>query len=288
MYVMSAMVRAIAYGDLLEDYLDRKLDRVKTQNATIPSFIANDPDFAVPTTESSADAQSQQEVASDDSPTATRGEDDGISTTTLGSATLGAAGSFFDLPEAARQLDATLYSVLKMCVKGCKRILLDCTSFPSYVQGMCILARHADISRNDRITRAFDGVDKLSFNGDVTVWQADTVRAIRELLDSGASIMHFVLARIMKSFNGKLKTIQYRIAQDINSRAISDNTNIYDMVQSYATEIASVGDSKHQTNNVNVTCGYCQNVGHTENECRKKQAAQKGKGKKRWQGHVCG
>ena len=123
-----------------------------------------------------------------------------------------------------------LYSVLKMCVHGSKKILLDCVSFSSYIQGICIFTRYADISRNDKITRAFDAMDQISFNGNVTVWQADAVRAIRELLESGASIMHFVLTRIMKSFNGKLKTIQCRIAEDVNGRVVDDNTNVFGMI----------------------------------------------------------
>ena len=71
---------------------------------------------------------------------------------------------------------------------------------------------------------------------------------VRELFDSGATVMHFVLTRILKSFSGKLTTIQYRIAEDINQRIIDENTNIYDMLQKYAVEIASVGASKTHVN----------------------------------------
>ena len=63
------------------------------------------------------------------------------------------------------------------------------------------------------------------------------------MLESDASIMHFDLTHIMKSFNGKLKTVQYRFAEDVNGRVIDDNTNVFDMVQSYATDISSIGGS---------------------------------------------
>ena len=98
--------------------------------------------------------------------------------------------------------------------------------------------------------------------------------------------MHYVLTRIMKSFNGKLKTIQYRIAEDINQRVIDDNTNIYDMVKKYAVEIASVGDTKTnvnmasdegsaaentKANTTGATCTYCGKRNHTAAQCYKKK-----------------
>ena len=114
----------------------------------------------------------------------------------------------------------------------------------------------------------------------------DTVRKFRELFDSGASIMHYGLSRVMKSFNGKLKTIQYKIAQDLNSRVTNGQTNVFDMIQEYAAAVASVGDSVHtgankiaDVNDGPEPCGFCHNLGHTEAVCRKKQAA-KGRGGK--------
>ena len=72
---------------------------------------------------------------------------------------------------------------------------------------MCILYKHSDISKNDRITRAFHTMDKLTYNGDVQVWQTDAMSSVRELFESEASIMHYALSRILASFNGKLKII---------------------------------------------------------------------------------
>ena len=186
--------------------------------------------------------------------------------------------NYFDLDLEARELDGTLFNVLRLAVKGAKNIMLDCVQFPSYVQGIIVLFRHADISKNDRITRAFESMDALSFNGDALVWQSEAMRKTRELFDSGASIMHYVLSRVMKSFDGKLKTIQYKIAEDINRTVINDHTNVFDMVQSCAADIASVGDSKAPAMQVqtdgnvsSATCGFCNFQGHTEDQCRKKR-----------------
>ena len=49
---------------------------------------------------------------------------------------------------------------------------------------------------------------------------------------------------VMESLDGKSKTMQYKIAEDINNKDIDSQTNVYDMLQSYAAAMASVGDGK--------------------------------------------
>ena len=277
MYLMSATVRAISYGAILEDYLDIKLGRSSQHSVMTPSFITDDPDFGpMPQAFSGTGGEADDEESSAAS-TTTGVTGSASSNATTGSQMLNPAGSYWDLSEDARKLDGVLYSVLKVCVLGPKRILLQSVSIPSYIMGMCILARHADISKTDRITRAFDAMDHFQFNGNIANWQTEGVAKIRELLDSKASIMHYILSRIMKSFQGKLKTIQYRIAQDINSRVITDDTNVFDMLQQYAVEVASVGDSTSQAG-VNAIegqqiplCPYCAKGKHLESECRTKK-----------------
>ena len=293
MYLMSAMVRALAHGQILEAYLDRKLQRQKFNLITTPGFLSDDPEFQRPPEaphrpepqDDEDEEEPEFEVGSGDVESVQFPRSAAVGSAATGSTQLNATGTnYFDLPDGARVLDAQLYNVLCMSIKGSKRILLECVQFPSYIQGICVMYRHADISKNDRITRAFDDMDKLAYNGDVLKWQSDAVKKIRELFDSKASIMHYVLSRIMKSFDGKLKTIQYKIAEDINSRVVDDSTNVFDMVQAYATDIASVGDSKHSgalNINTDVKCTYCHNKGHLESDCRKKKnAGGKAKGKK--------
>ena len=270
-----------------------KLGRFRHSHVTTPSYFLHDPDFSdLAQAEDPAAAEEASENASVStgppltSPTSSSATTGFAATGNMGSQSLHHAGSYWDLSPEARDLDSLLYNVLRMCVKGSKRVLLECVQFPSYIQAVIVLMRHHDISRNDRITQAFDAIDQLSFNGDVSIWQAQVVHATRELFESGASVMHYVLTRIMKSFNGKLKTIQYRIAEDINQRVIDDNTNIYDMVQKYAVEIASVGDSKTNVNMASdegsaaentkdntsgATCTYCGKKNHTAAQCYKKK-----------------
>ena len=294
MMLMSAMVRAISHGSAIEDFLDKKLGRKKHIAVSTPSFLTEDPEFRRPAEiddDEGYDTDSVQNQPSlGGSPLQRRIDASRASGATSSRSTLQEAGSsYWELGDEVLALDATLYNVLKMSVKGGKSILLDCVQWPSYIQAMCILYKHSDISKNDRITRAFNTMDKLTYNGDVQVWQADAMSSVRELFESGASIMHYALSRILASFNGKLKTIQYKIAEDMNSREIDNMTNIFDMVQSYATDIASVGDSRHAANAVfeqdqegyvgsiagpgQKGCGWCKHIGHEEHECRKKQQA---------------
>ena len=128
---------------------------------------------------------------------------------------------YSSLPEVSLKLDRQLYSLLKVSIKGTKQNLLKQVSFPSYVQGMIVLHRHCQLSHNQRKTEAMAEMERLKFKTNVHDWQVQAVSAFQELIDSGCTIMDFGLSCLMKSLQGKSKTIQYRIADDINSK---DNT----------------------------------------------------------------
>ena len=261
---------------------------------TTPSFLSEDPEFQQPegaTGEESGDNDTASISTGVSRPTmsVSSGVSSGSSHATLNSA----GTNYFDLPEESRDLDSHLYNVLKMCVKGSKNVLLQCVKFPSYIQGMCILFKHCDISRNDRISRSFDDMDTLSFDGDAQRWEIDAISRVRNLYESGGQMVHYALSRVMKSFDGKLKHVQYKIAEDMNNMEIDDNTNIFDMLQGYASLIASVGDSKsavayaagdESPGDKDGRCGFCNIYGHCEKDCRKKRkgggkGGGKGKGK---------
>ena len=50
---------------------------------------------------------------------------------------------YASLPEVSLKLDRQLYSLLKVSIKGTKQNLLKQVSFPSYVQAMIVLYKHA-------------------------------------------------------------------------------------------------------------------------------------------------
>ena len=100
----SAVVRATHHGALLEDFLDRKLDRQHARSSMIPFYITTDPDCEIdepilnPRVRALPDEDEDAETDS--------GSQSGQSAFVLAPA----ARKFKELPEEARQLDAMLYN----------------------------------------------------------------------------------------------------------------------------------------------------------------------------------
>jgi hypothetical protein len=132
-----------------------------------------------------------------------------------------------------------------------------------------------ELSKFDRILPSLTALDEISWSGDVHGYQVGVMNAIHEVRACRANITHLILARIVKSFEGKSKTVQYKIAEIINSGVETDDTlNLYDIVQSICTDIATVGDTKKSVNSIldEVTCDFC-GFKHKTTDCRKMQAA---------------
>jgi hypothetical protein len=223
----SSLVRSTADRPALEEFLDYKLNRQVSQPVAVPSFITEDDDFAlgeayVPPHRAAAQGGSTGAGSTPGAPPESplscyeellppspdrsgRSSHSQRSAFTLAPAPL----KYRDMPEASRSLDALLYNILKMNVKGSKNALLSCVQYPSYVQAVSVLVKHMDISRNDRKTRAFDSADKLTFTGDVHAYQIAAIGVVKELFDAKCTIMDFALTKIMKSFDGRNKPIQY-------------------------------------------------------------------------------
>ena len=103
-------------------------------------------------------------------------------------------------------------------------MLLDSVRWPSYVQGMHILYKHMDLSKINRKTKAFRQMDKLVYRGDVHQYQVEAMATFQEIFNAKCTLMDYMLYHMMRSFDGKCKTIQYKIAEDINST----DSNLYD------------------------------------------------------------
>lgn len=274
---MSSIVRSMEHGPALESFLDHKLERRRHQCATIPSFLASDPDFDMDDdtdAERGANTHARQ-CDEDEEPH----DSDPSGSGSVSAFQMHSAGTpYKGLSKESRTLDSMLYNVLRVNVKGSKNALLSCVKFPSYVQAICVLYKHMDISRNDRKLRALEAADRLTYKGDVQVYMVDAVRIIRELKDSKCSMTDYMLTRIIKSFEGKSKTTQYKIAEFINSHQVDENTNLFDLVQQVCADIASVGDSKAHANFVDIVCHFCKKHGHVEADCFKKNKGKGGKG----------
>ena len=71
----------------------------------------------------------------------------------------------------------------------------------------------------------------------------------------------------MKVFDGKSKTVQFKIADDFNKMDVDDpDINLYDLVQGYCADLATVGDSKPHAVGA-VICTVCQSETHESAEC---------------------
>jgi hypothetical protein len=305
----SSLVRATDAGGALEDFITYKTGREVFQEANVPSFLISDPDFDMPRQTGAASdglagifdsvstsnvpaSAAQKEPDPEASPLQKRraaaaqkrgifvdaeqvgsfmADVDSLRTGVSKRTLKKAPRTYMDLPQASRTLDGLLYNVLKMVIKGSKAALLMCVMFPSYVQAVCVLVNHMDISKYDRITRSIFELDKLTYTGDVHAFQVTAMNVIREVRASKANMTHLILTRLMKSFEGKSKTVQYKIAEIINSGVEIDETlNLFDIIQSLCSDIATVGDTKAAVNSVTeeAVCDFC-SFKHKTSECRK-------------------
>ena len=257
---MGSLVRATEHGLPLEHMLDSKLRRQPLVTQSVPSFLLEDPDFAPP-----AAAPAEPNVTGAASSATV---DDNVS-----SGSLFTSGQhsirYSDLSEDTKQLDALLYNVLRMNIRGSKVSLLSSVTFPSYVQAILILDKHMSISKMDRIVTAFTAMDKLTYSGDALKFQTESLSLKKELDLCGANMTHYFMCRIMKAFDGKSKTVQFEIASDFNNETIDSNLNIYDLVQKYCSLLASVGDGTSKQ--VSIVCHHC-NGPHKKNDCPKLKA----------------
>jgi hypothetical protein len=74
-------------------------------------------------------------------------------------------------------------------------------------------------------------------------WATTSMVCIRELLDSRAGITLYILKSLLNSLDGKCKTIQAKIAEDMAQLDPDDEVNIYDLLQTYATQMSALGYS---------------------------------------------
>ena len=138
-----------------------------------------------------------------------------------------------------------------------------------------MLINHTDISKFDRITSAIFRTDKLQYSGDVHAFQIKATQVFKEVIACNANMVHLMLTRLMKAFDGKSRSVQYKIASIVNSGIdIDDTFNIYDNIQSICSDMATVGDVKANVISVleDLQCDLCGYKDKTEDYRKLKQA----------------
>ena len=134
-----------------------------------------------------------------------------------------------------------LYAVLRQLVKGSKSVILESCAWLSYIQGMCLLTKHCEINRNNRIDQAFHGVDTLELKDEAQTWATTAITRVQELLALRAGMTHYILKSPKNSLEGKCKSVQFTIAEDMSALDPEDEVNIYDLIQTYASILSSAG-----------------------------------------------
>ena len=61
-----------------------------------------------------------------------------------------------------------------------------------------------------RMMAAFAKMDTLSFSGDVLAFQSQFLSAKRELDNTRATMAEYTICKLMRAFDGKSKTIQFK------------------------------------------------------------------------------
>ena len=113
---MSSIVRSMEHGPALESFLDHKLERRRHQCATIPSFLASDPDFDMDDdtdAERGANTHARQ-CDEDEEPH----DSDPSGSGSVSAFQMHSAGTpYKGLSKESRTLDSMLYNVLRVNVK---------------------------------------------------------------------------------------------------------------------------------------------------------------------------
>ena len=108
-----------------------------------------------------------------------------------------ATKTYGELSPDAKELDNHMYSILKMCIDGTWKEILDQVTFPSYAQAIILLTNHNAIFSNTRKTEALEAMDSVKLGDNVQQWVVDVVQAYQELKESKVTIDDVALYSIV-------------------------------------------------------------------------------------------
>ena len=103
----------------------------------------------------------------------------------------------------------------------------------------------------------------------------EALRAIHEVVDSGCTVHDFMLNCIVRSLDGKSKTMQHKIVDRINATTDTSSINLADVVSEVAQSLHSVDVHGQANVSRNVRpgnerkCYNCHKPGHTPSTCTK-------------------
>ena len=146
-------------------------------------------------------------------------------------------------------------------------------------------------SNNSRKMRAITNLRDLSYKNDPGKFLTEALEVIHDVQLSQVTINDMILHSIMASFEGKDTFMHQTIAQDINNPDIfgetrrcecghQGNHDFLDLLSKYTQHLTTISKAKQESVNQVLEkdkpkrekCKFCGIKGHTEAECRKKQA----------------
>ena len=246
----SDMVRALKGGEVLELFLDEKLKRLMRHASMVSKILLDDGDFL---NEEVTKALAEAKSSSASIVTTTK---------TLGEATV----KYSDFSAEVVTLDKQLYSVMRQCIKGSRKAIIENVVVHSYVQAVCVFHQHINLSASDRKIRALESLSTLKYTGDTHLFQIESTKRIKELMDSRCQMEDWILFSLMKAFGHSNENIQYRLAEKINEDREPGTMNIFDLITEYMGMVQCVGQGKSKGLGINQiqdeqVCNYCGKTG---------------------------
>lgn len=268
-----SLVRQINGGDVLEEFLDQKLMRKAAQGKRKPQWLASDPDFqpddtdghdfSPPSDGPPADENGERAADSNDRGL-THGTGDrptyedarSIGSQNSSSIAVSSIAKRFgavswpyrvrdwssEHGDHIKALDVTLHATLKATIKGPKKAVIADLGVTSYVAAMSALWLQNSVSATNRKLKALESIRKLNYRGDISQWQNHALTSIREFFNSGITLEDIILIAIRDSFDGKVNQMKFEVAKDIDDTTLDKAGMLPDLVQKYATMVASSGN----------------------------------------------
>ena len=177
------------------------------------------------------------------------------------------ASRFDSLKANMRKLDAKLYHILKLNVKGPSHDIIV-HSQKSFVQAFIMLYTEHGATNMLRKTGLISKLFGQLFKGDINKFKQEFLQLIQDVLRSNITIQDIIIQCILNSLQGEqYQAFKLVISKDLDDQ---DDPNPYDVLNSICSSLES---SKDQSNtsvvrNVHKHCTRCRRNNHDVNHCR--------------------
>lgn len=250
-----SMVASTAHGKPLVRFIDRALGRTPSAVCSIPAWqhdamYASDSDEEgeFEEAEEALEEEATPETRSASSGPATRskskgkgkGEGSSLSQTTRVSLEYEYT-NYKDIPPASKELDISMYPILKQSIKGHWGNVLDYVRRPRYTYGMVQLWKFYEMSSFQQKTSAMEKLRDLHYDKRMSPKKFHTtfISIVTEVYNAKCTTEDFIMMGLMDAFKEHKKEIRYDIVKAINANEINRD-NLYDMSQKFMSNLETL------------------------------------------------